>query len=89
MSNVTLLLPLWISESPGVSKYLEVNTQKRSSECFQVKRGLTNRLRDSAIPHMQRLLNEKEKRKKKICRKISNHQPVNNGVNCKSVSLRN
>ena len=44
--------------------------KKRSSECFQVKRGLTNRLRNSAIPYMQRLLNEKEKRRREICRQI-------------------
>ena len=62
--------------------------EKRSSECFEVKRGLTTRLRNSAIPHMQRLLNEKEKRKREICRQIDDYQPVNNGLICKSVSLR-
>ena len=30
---------------------------KRSTETFLVKRGLTERMRKSAIPHMQRLLN--------------------------------
>ena len=62
---------------------------KRSSECFQVKRGLTTRLRNSAIPYMQRLLNKKEKRKREICRQIDSYQPVNNDLYCKSVSLRN
>ena len=65
------------------------NMEKRSSECFQVKRGLTTRLRNSAIPHMQRLLNEKEKRKREICRQIDDYHPVNNDLYCKSVSLRN
>ena len=62
--------------------------KKRSSECFKVKRGLTNRLRNSAIPYMQRLLNAKEKRRREICRQIDDYQPVNNGLICKSVSLR-
>ena len=61
---------------------------KRNSECFQVKRGLTTRLRNSAIPYMQRLLNKKEERKREICRQIDSYQPVNNGLFCKSVSLR-
>ena len=34
---------------------------KRRVESFQVKRALTERLRRSAIPHMQRLLNEHER----------------------------
>ena len=38
--------------------------KKRESEAFQVKRGLTERLRRSAIPHMQRLLNEHERKKR-------------------------
>ena len=58
------------------------------SECFQVKRALTSRLRNSAIPYMQRLLNEKERRKREISREITNYQPVNNGLYWKSVSLR-
>ena len=36
---------------------------KRSLESFQVKRALTERLRRSAIPYMQRLLNENERKK--------------------------
>ena len=39
---------------------------KRSPEAFQVKRGLTERLRRSAIPFMQRLLNEQEKEQRDI-----------------------
>ena len=60
---------------------------KRSTESFHVKRGLTERLRRSAIPHMQRLLNEDNRKKRDICRQISNHKPVNNDFICKSVSL--
>ena len=52
---------------------------KRSSESFQVKRGLTERLRRSAIPYMQRLLNDNERKKRDICKKISDYKPVNNG----------
>ena len=52
---------------------------KRRSESFQVKRGLTERLRKSAIPHMQRLLNGQEMKKRDICRQIDNYNPVNNG----------
>ena len=62
--------------------------EKRGSEAFQVKRGLTERLRRSAIPHMQRLLNEHESKKRNIHRQISSFKPVNNGLSCKSVSLR-
>ena len=62
---------------------------KRSTETFLVKRGLTERMRKSAIPHMQRLLNEDDKKKRDICRQISNYKPVNNDFVCKSVSLRN
>ena len=81
-------------EVPKLSKMFPRNPRghdmkKRSSECFQVKRGLTTRLRNSAIPYMQRLLNVKEKRKREICRQIDSYQPVNNGLYCKSVSLRN
>ena len=62
---------------------------KRGTEAFLVKRGLTERMRKSAIPHMQRLLNEDDKKKRDICRQISNYKPVNNDFVCKSVSLRN
>ena len=66
---------------------------KRRVESFQVKRALTERVRRSASPHMQyarmqRLLNEHERKKNDICRQISNFVPVNNGLYCKSVSLR-
>ena len=53
---------------------------KRKSECFRVNRGLTERLRRSAIPHMQRLLNEHEGVKRKICKQIDSFMPVNNGL---------
>ena len=51
--------------------------EKRSSEGFQVKRGLTERMRRSAIPHMQRLLNQQEKKSRDVCRYIDNFKPVN------------
>ena len=62
--------------------------EKRRPEAFLVKRGLTERLRRSAIPHMQRLLNEHERGKRDIKKQISDYKPVNNGFPCKSVSLR-
>ena len=61
---------------------------KRRSESFIVKRGLTERLRRSAIPHMQRLLNKHEREKKEVLKQINDFKPVNNGLPCKSVSLR-
>ncbi len=61
---------------------------KRSSEYFQVNRGLTERLRRSSIPYMQRLLNEHMREKRDIKKQISDYKPVNNGFYCKSVSLR-
>ena len=61
---------------------------KRGTEFYLVKRGLTERMRKSAIPHMQRLLNEDDKKKRDICRQISNYKPVNNDFVCKSVSQK-
>ncbi len=61
---------------------------KRRSEYYQVKRGLTERLRRSAIPYMQRLLNENMRETRDVKKMISNYKPVNNGFVCKSVSLR-
>ena len=61
---------------------------KRRSERFIVNRGLTERMRKSSIPHMQRLLNKHEREKKDICKQIDEFKPVNNGLFCKSVSLR-
>ena len=46
---------------------------KRNTESFQVKRGLTERMKRSAIPHMQRLLNEDDRKQRDIYRQISNH----------------
>ena len=53
---------------------------KRRVESFQVKRALTERLRRSAIPYMQRLLNEENRKQRDICRQISNYKPVNNDL---------
>ena len=58
------------------------NMEKRRPECFQVRRGLTERLRKSAIPHMQRLLNCQMEKKRNICRKIDTYKPVNYGSFC-------
>ena len=41
-----------------------------------------------AIDVCHHILNEKEKRKREICRQIDNYQPVNNDLYCKSVTLR-
>ena len=49
---------------------------------------LPRNLRRSAIPHMQRLLNEDNRKQRDICRQISDYKPVNNDFVCKSVSLR-
>ena len=51
--------------------------EKRSGEKFVVNKAFTERYRRSAIPNMQRLLNNLEKEKKKIFRKIENSVPVN------------
>ena len=53
---------------------------KRNPEGFQVQRGLTERMRRSAIPYMQRLLNEQQKKKRDICKQISSFKPVNIGL---------
>ena len=42
-----------------------------------MNKAFTERYRRSAIPNMQRLLNNVEKEKKKIFRKIENSVPVN------------
>ena len=50
---------------------------KRSGEKFIVNKAFTERYRRSAIPSMQRLLNNLEKEKIKMFRKIENSVPVN------------
>ena len=55
--------------------------EKRNNERYLVSKSFTERHRKSAIPNMQRLLNEKEKQKQKIMRQISStYMPVNNGL---------
>ena len=61
---------------------------KRYSQQFIVKDAWTERHRRSAIPFMQKLLNEEDKVRKDILKKIDNFVPVNNGLNCNSLSLR-
>ena len=52
--------------------------KKRSGEKFIVTKASTERLKKSAIPNMQRLLNTDDKRKKEIFKIIENTVPVNN-----------
>ena len=85
-AQICLLVPKFKEMFPRNKRNHDMG--KRRFESFQVKRALTERLRRSAIPYMQRLLNEHEKKKNDICRQISNFNPVNNGLSCKSVSLR-
>ena len=57
------------------------NMKKRNLERYKVNKSLTERHKLSAIPYMQRLLNEKEREKMKILRQIDNFSmPVNNGI---------
>ena len=51
-----LLVPKFRGMFPR--NHCDHDMKKRSSENFLVKRGLTERMRRSAIPYMQRLLNE-------------------------------
>ena len=55
--------------------------KKRNFERYKVKNCLTERHKSSAIPYMQRLLNESERKKMEILRQIDNlSMPVNNGT---------
>ena len=57
------------------------NISKRHNERYKVNKSLTERYKSSAIPYMQRLLNESERNKIKILRQIDNlPMPVNNGT---------
>ena len=51
--------------------------EKRSAEKFVVRKALTERYKRSAIPNMQRLLNDNEREKMEMFRKIKNAVPVN------------
>ena len=54
---------------------------KRSYERYRVNRSMTERHKSSAIPYMQRLLNERERNKMKILKQVGNFSmPVNNGT---------
>ena len=56
------------------------NMSKRNHERYKVNKSLTERHKSSAIPFMQRMLNEKERDKRNILRQIDNlSMPVNNG----------
>ena len=52
---------------------------RRYNQKFLVKDAWTERHRNSAIPFMQKLLNEEDKVKKDMLKKIDNFVPVNNG----------
>ena len=52
---------------------------KRYNQKFLVKDAWTERHRKSAIPFMQKWLNEEDKEKKDTLKKIDNFVPVNNG----------
>ena len=57
------------------------NMSKRNNERYKVNRSLTERHKLSAIPYMQRLLNEKERNKMNILKQIDSFSmPVNNGT---------
>ena len=51
--------------------------EKRSGEKYIVNKAFTERYRRSAIPNMQRLLNNSEREKIKIFKRIENSVPVN------------
>ena len=53
------------------------NMEKRNCEKFIVKKAMTERYKKSAIVSMQRLLNQSEKEKRDIMRKINDTVPVN------------
>ena len=53
------------------------NMVKRSCEKYIVKKAKTERYRKSAIPSMQRLLNQAEKEKSEIFKRIDDTVPVN------------
>ena len=50
---------------------------KRNCEKYKVKKAKTERYRKSAIPSMQRLLNQSEKEKIEIFKRIDKTVPVN------------
>ena len=50
---------------------------KRNASKFVVTKALTERYRRSSIPSMQRLLNNAEREKREIIKKIKNTVPVN------------
>ena len=59
--------------------------EKRGKEKYFVAKSFTERHKRSAIPYMQRMLNDKEKQKQRIMKKIScTSMPVTNGF-CKKL----
>ena len=70
----------WYYPIKGMNEIRNTSLFPWRVESFQVKRALTERLRRSAIPHMQRLLNEENGKQRDICRQISDYKPVNNDL---------
>ena len=57
------------------------NMEKRENERYLVTKSFTERHRRSALPNMQRILNDKEKQRQKILKQIKcTSMPVNNGL---------
>ena len=57
------------------------NMKKRNVERYKVSKSLTERHKSSAIPYMQRLLNENERSKVTILKQVDKFSmPVNNGT---------
>ena len=50
---------------------------KRSCEKYVVKKAMTERYRKSALLSMQRLLNQSEKEKREIFKRVNDTVPVN------------
>ena len=53
------------------------NMEKRDGEKYVVKKAMTERYRKSAIISMQRLLNQSEREKREIMKKVNDTVPVN------------
>ena len=51
--------------------------EKRNFDKYVVKKALTERYRKSALVSMQRLLNQSEKEKREVFKKINDTVPVN------------
>ena len=72
-------------ETEKLKKMFPINRKKhhmdkRNNEKYFVTKSFTERHKNSALPYMQRMLNDREKQKQKIMKQISyTSLPVNNG----------